>query len=235
MAVPYTPCGKRRYVGQRPFDLDGGQGSPSHFDENTDAPADYLPEEMGADKPKDNQIPPGFEIRPVDLHLRGEVLVDSSISKGGKIVEAPENSSRRLHSADVEIVLHPPNVMLAKSLPTAGDSGIFSFFLSFSGDRVEEKPETPENLLYASKCRRCGTLASRRVLTKIRYVSVPTVCHHRPVRHPIRSPAPPPRLRKRLPRGAFFSCFCSEKPLRCWLFLLPVFITHLHPELVFSI
>lgn len=76
---------------------------------------------MGADNPEDDQVPPGFEIRPVDLHLRGEVLVDPLVGEGGEIVEAPENFGRRLHPAEVELVLHPPDVPLAEGRPAAGD------------------------------------------------------------------------------------------------------------------
>lgn len=76
-----TPCGKFRGVGQHPFDLGGGKGSPARLDEDARKPADHLPEEVGTDNPEDDQIPPGFEIRPVDLHLRGEVLVDPLVGE----------------------------------------------------------------------------------------------------------------------------------------------------------
>ena len=55
-----APCGKLRGVGQHPFDLGGGEGPPSRLDEDARKPADHLPEEMGADNPKDDQIPPGY-------------------------------------------------------------------------------------------------------------------------------------------------------------------------------
>ena len=114
-------CGNFRGVGQHSLHLCRGEAPPPRLDEDARKPADHLPEEVGADNPKRRSAPRGNDLRPVDLHLRGEVLVDPLVGEGAEIVEAPENFGRDLHPAQIERVLDPPDIALSEGRPAAGD------------------------------------------------------------------------------------------------------------------
>ena len=114
-------AGSAEAVAQHLFDFGRREVPPARLDHDSDEPSDHLPEEMGTDDPKDDQIAPDRDFGPVDLHLGGEVLVDSPVGKGGEIVESPEDLRSRLHAAEVEVILHPPDVPFAKGRPHARD------------------------------------------------------------------------------------------------------------------